>query len=583
MAEGPQRRLQLTAALMAAVTFVIVVQLFYVQVVRHGYFKTWLHDQLALQDTWAVRAPPPRGVIRDRNRYLLAGNTMAYAIEAAPASVTQQTLAATIAEELGPLLHLPEGHIEQVLMTDVPWVKIAASVSKDLGEEVDGLSLPAITVRPLWQRHYPEGAMAAHVLGFCCVEEKIPGEDAGKGRERGYYGLEGYYDGYLRPAEGDVAGDLNPWAVAGVRPRTGTELVLTLDRTIQALVEAELARSLAEYQAESGTIIVMDPRTFEILAMASLPAYEPEGFLALVDRSEPPFEDPAVSLQYEPGSVVKVLTLAAALDARVVTAETTYDDQGWIEVGGRKIVNASRQSYGQQTMADILIRSLNVGAAWLSVRMGPDTFYRYLQVSGFGRPTGVDLAGEVSGQLWLPGDYERWHDSNLGTNAFGQGLAVTPLQMIVAIATIANDGVRLRPHIVDHRIPPDGTVSVYQNVVEAYAVSQETARTVAEIMVRVVEEGLPQAGVDGYRIAGKTGTAQIPIPGGYDPEGTIASFVGFGPVPDPQFVILVKLDRPQTSPWASQTAALSFQRLAERLVVLLGIPPEPMALAEATR
>jgi cell division protein FtsI/penicillin-binding protein 2 len=216
------------------------------------------------------------------------------------------------------------------------------------------------------------------------------------------------------------------------------------------------------------------------------------------------------------------------------------------------------------------------------MQMERDTFYRYLQAFGIGRSTGVDLAGEVDGQLWLPDDIEEWHDSNLGTNSFGQGLATTPLQVIVAAATVANDGTRLRPHIVDRHVAFDGTVSVFQPVEEAQVISPETARTVTDIMVRVVEEGVPQSRVMGYRVAGKTGTAQIPIAGGYDPEGSIVSFVGFGPVPDPQFVVLVRLDRPQTSPWASQTAALSFQRIAQRLFVILGIPPENVAVAEAS-
>ena len=219
----------------------------------------------------------------------------------------------------------------------------------------------------------------------------------------------------------------------------------------------------------------------------------------------------------------------------------------------------------------------------MSTQMGADTFYRYVQDFGFGELTDVDLAGEVSGQYWLPEDTAYWHDSNLGTNAFGQGLSVTPMQMVVAFATVANDGERMRPHIVRQRKFADGVVSVYQPIVEERVISAETARTLTDVLVRVVEEGATQARVDGYRMAGKTGTAQIWVPGGYDNEGTIASFVGYGPVPDPQFVILVKLDRPKTSPWGSQTAALSFQRLASRLCVLFNIPPQEQELAEAAQ
>ena len=572
MAEGPRRRLRLMGTLMIGLVVVIVAQLVQVQVVDHQFYKDWATD---LRERSVAMADPHRGVIRDRNGHLLAGNAVMWSIEADTAYVVDVEAASA---ELGPLLHVPSVQIEQLLRSDSAWVQIVPPVSKEVGEQVAALRIPGIRVEPLWTREYPEGVLASHVIGFCNTEG------------RGFYGVEGFHDVLLQPKRVDWKGPVDlaseqiPWAVAPLLlPQPGVELVLTLDRTVQALVEDELARSIQEYQAEGGTIIAMDPRTFEILALASQPNYDPGRYNDFYDMDPLPFEDPAVSQQYEPGSVVKVLTVAAALDAGLVNPETTYHDQGWIEVGGLVVENATRRAYGDQTVADILIQSLNVGAAWLGVQMGPGIFYSTMQAFGLGRPTGVDLAGEVPGQLLLPDDYERWHDSNLGTNSFGQGLAVTPIQLISAVATIANDGARLRPHVVGRRGAFDGTVSTWQPVVELQAISPQTARTVTEMMVRVVEEGVPQARVEGYRIAGKTGTAQIPIPGGYDREGTIASFVGFGPVPDPQLIILVKLDRPKTSSWASETAARSFQRLAGRLFMVLGIPPDGTRVAEAVR
>jgi len=580
MAEGPRRRLRLLATLLIGFVLVLVVQLAQVQIVNHRFYDEWGREQ---HERAIVVAESPRGAIRDRNGHLLAGNAVNYSIEAAPSHISDEERGAAAAE-LGSLLHVPVAHIEQLLNSkdengeDRKWVQIASPVSKEVGEQILALGLGGVTVRPLWMRVYPGGTLASHALGFCTVGIT------------GFYGVEGFYDALLRPErvewEGpvDSASEPIPWRAAPVPlPRPGSGLVLTLDRTVQTLVEEELARSVQEYQAEGGTIIVMDPRTFGILALASLPNYDPGRYSDFYSLDPLPFEDPAVSQQYEPGSVFKVLTIAAALDVGLVTPETTYYDQGWIEVGGQVIQNASHKGYGERTVADILIESLNVGAAWLSTQMGPDVFYRYVQAFGIGRPTGVDLAGEIAGQLWLPEDYEHWHASNVGTNAFGQGVAVTPLQMIAAIATVANDGIRLRPHIVAQRIGPDGTVSTFQPVVEAQVISPQTARTLTEVMVRVVEEGAHQGRVEGYRIAGKTGTAQIPIPGGYDKEATITSFVGFGPVPDPQLIILVKLDRPRTSPWASETAVRAFQRLAARLFVVLGIPPEGMAVAEVMR
>jgi cell division protein FtsI/penicillin-binding protein 2 len=571
MAEGPRRRLQLVSILLIGLVVVLVAQLVQVQIIDHAFYKDWVREQL--ERPIAV-ADPPRGVIRDRNGHLLAGNTVMYSIEADTVLVLDAEEAASV---LGRELHLPIYHVGRLLSDEAPWVQVATPVSKEVGERIADLRIPGITVRPLWARDYPEGQLASHVLGFCNAEG------------RGYYGVEGFHDLLLRPesveCEGpvDPASERVPWTVPPVvLPQPGAELILTLDRTVQALVEEELARSVQEYQADGGTIIVMDPRTFEILALASLPNYDPNYYHNFYDLEPLPFDDPAVSHQYEPGSVFKVLTVAAALDAGLVTPSTVYFDQGWIEVGGALITNAFLdQANREHDVTDILVHSLNVGAAWLSTQLGTDVYYRYLLAFGIGRPTGVDLAGEAAGQLWLPHDYEHWHDSNLGTNAFGQGLAVTPIQMIAAVATVANDGVRLRPHIVARRIAPDGTTFRFQPLVEAQVVSRETARAVTEMMVQAVEVGMPRARVDGYRIAGKSGTAQIPIPGGYDQEATITSYVGFGPVPDPQLIVLVKLDRPRTSSWASDTAALTFRRLASRLFVMMDLPPSGMAVAEA--
>lgn len=573
MAEGPRRRLALLITLLAGCAVLTVAQLIKVQIVDHQFYARWAEEQ------WirAIRMDqPPRGVIRDRDGRLLAGNGVRYAIEASPAYVMDHHEAA---EKLASVLHMPASHLEAQLSSKDEndelrkWIRISQSVSKEVGEQVADLGIRGVTIKPLWRREYPEGTLGSHTLGFATTET-------------GYYGVEGFYDAMLQPepvewvGPVDVASAPVPWEpIAGEFPRRGVDLELTVDRTVQALVEAELARALQECQASSGTIIVMEPKTFGILAMASLPGYDPERYVRFVDEEPVPFEDPAVSKQYEPGSVFKIVTVAAALDAGVVTPASAYHDEGWIEVGGQAIRNSMGKVYGDQTVADILVESLNVGSAWLSTRMGADLFYEYVQSFGFGDVTGVDLAGEVGGQVWLPEDIEHWHPSNLGTNAFGQGIAVTPLQMTVAAATVANDGARLRPHVVRRRIASDGSVSTFHPVFEKQVIDRETAEAVTDILVRVVEEGPTKAKVPGYRVAGKTGTAQIPIPGGYHPEDTITTFVGFGPVPDPEVVVLVKLDRPKSSEWASNTAAPTFSRLMEQLMTVLGVPPSGGELA----
>jgi cell division protein FtsI/penicillin-binding protein 2 len=584
MAERPRQRLWLVSLLLTVGAIVIVARLVHLQVISHRTYGADLHRQTYRE----LRQPPrPRGLIRDRNGDVLVANGLNYSIEAelnalrgeVTGDLSDQERAERIsnaAAALAVVLQEPADNIRALLDTDGPWVKIAFPVSREVGEQVGALGIRGIVTHPVWVRVYPEGSLAAHVLGFTSLE----------GGE-GFYGVEGQYDSWLRPYTQHVSrtldafGDELPSDVLPlVMPERGSELVLTIDRTVQALAEEELAHALEEYQATGGTIIVMDPRTFEILAMASAPTYDPARYYDYWDQPTPPYEDPAVSKQYEPGSVFKVLTVAAALDCGVATPETTFEDPGWIEVGGQVFHNYGGAAYGHHDMVDVFVHSINTTAARLAVLMGPDTFYRYMQAFGIGQPTGVDLMGEVAGQLWLPTDYEHWYDGNLGANSFGQALAVTPLQMIVAVATVANDGARLRPHIVLRRVAPDGSVIRYQTIVEAQAISPQTARRVSEMLAQALEEALPQARVEGYRIAGKTGTAEIPIPGGYDPENTIVTYIGYGPLPNPRLIILVKLDRPQKGRLASESAVPTFQRLASRLFVMLNIPPQAVALAE---
>jgi len=595
MGESSRRRLQLIAALLGLAALFIIATLINMQVFKHQFYKEWGED---VRSKAIPINTPPRGTITDRNGHVLAGNAVAYTLQASPREIPESQVI-TAAIQLGEILARPSSEIEPYLRWTgdpdffenwpqrnlnedeeedrAPWIRIEKYLSKEVGEQINDLQLPGISLKPIWERRYPEGELASHLLGFRAVED-----------ETGFYGVEGFYDSFLRSTSitPEIRVDPQqrpvPWEVTNVElPEAGGSLVLTIDRTIQAIVEAELENSIEAYQAEGGTIIVMNPQTFEILASASRPTYNPAQTAGVDDPKR--FVDPAIGDTYEPGSVFKPLTVAAALDSGVVTEETTFVDNGVFEVGGHEIRNALDQTYGEQTITDILIHSINTGAAWLSTQMGTDTFYSYVQAFGIGDLTEVDLEGEVVGELPLPGDYDEWYDSNLGTNSFGQGLTVTPLQMITAIATIANDGTRLKPYVVVKKIEGDGDVLVSEPQVEAQVVSPQTARTVTEMLVRTVDEGVTQAQVEGYRIAGKSGTAEIPVPGGYIEEGTIASFVGYGPIPDPEVVILVKLDRPQTSRWGGDTAARSFRRLAQQLFTILGIPPSGTGVAEANR
>jgi cell division protein FtsI/penicillin-binding protein 2 len=363
-------------------------------------------------------------------------------------------------------------------------------------------------------------------------------------------------------------------------PQAGTSLILTLDRNIQYIAEQELRRALDEYGSKSGTVVILEPKTGAILAAVSLPTYNPNDF-AHADPSL--LADPSVSKMWEPGSIFKVITWAAGLDSGTISPGTTFYDPGALEVGGRIIQNWDRRGHGQVTMTDGLIQSLNTVAAFASTSMGKEPFYNYLRRFGFGALTNVDLASEGPGMMKQPGD-SYWFPSDLGTNAFGQGIAVTPMQMIVAISAVANQGTLMKPHIVHQFVTTDPLTGKQQIVpvepmVVRRAISQEAAATLTEMMVQVVEQNTTKAQVPGYRIAGKSGTAQIPTAYGYHPTDTIGSFIGFAPADDPRFIVLVKLDIPTSSPWGTQTAAPAFRAITERLFAYLQIPPDEIRLA----
>jgi len=425
-------------------------------------------------------------------------------------------------------------------------------------------------------RVYPNGNLFSHVLGIVT--------NIGDG----FYGVEGYHNQILKGSTGlvefehDPRGFPLPLPVEGIDPpKMSTSLILTVDSNIQHIIEQELLRALAEYGAESGTIIVMDPQTGAILGDVSYPTYNPNESQR---RDLSNIADPAVSGLWEPGSIFKIITWSAGLDTGTISPGTTFYDDGTIEVGGRTIQNWDRQGHGMVTMTDGLVQSLNTVASYVSTSMGKDTFYGYLRRFGFGALTDVDLASEGPGIMKLPGD-SNWFPSELGTNSFGQGIAVTPMQMITAVSAVANRGLLMKPHIVHQylKVDEDGQQRVIQvePTVARRAISEETARTVTNLLVEVVEQGATKAQVPGYRVAGKTGTAQIATAYGYHPTDTIGSFIGYAPADDPRFIILIKLDKPRTSPWGSQTAAPTFRATAERLFVYMHIPPDDLRVAQA--
>jgi cell division protein FtsI/penicillin-binding protein 2 len=440
-------------------------------------------------------------------------------------------------------------------------------------------------------RDYPEGSLASEVLGYSRQEGSGNGNQQDGViryyREVGDWGVERFYNDILQGAREDVS-----WTVVPVeitqnldRAQPPADLVLTIDRDVQAETEAALQQAILDSQATRGSILVLNPRTGEILAMADYPAVnlqDPNDFQNIFHIKGSLPMDPhgqVVSLNvaapYEPGSTFKVLTMAAALDAGAVQPGTWFVDTGRIEIGGAVIHNWEGRSFNLQDMTGCLQNSINTCLAWVATQLGAEKFYQYMDQFRIGRLTGIDMSPEISGILRRPGDQD-WTDSTLATNAFGQGVSATPLQMAVAISAVANGGIMMTPHVVRQIILPDGRVHTVVPVPLGQPISAQTASTLTDMLATSLELEGSRALVDGYRIAGKTGTADIPP---YVDTKTVASFVGWGPVDDPQVLIYIRIDEPTSQgsrQYGSITAAPVFGRLAPRIFAILGIPPDAL-------
>lgn len=524
---------------------------------------------------------PERGEIYDRLGHLLAGNRTVYEVGV---SLNEMTSSESLANTLSTYLGLSYEEIYNKL-TDSPetWeyivvqdfvgaetVTLLQELMQDL-EEKDDFQLDGLGFKPHFQRSYPETALASNVLGFVTRDG------------RGYFGIEEKYNDLLagNPVQVWVPSDPNK-ALEIPRVPNGTTLVLTVHRDLQAKVESILDDALSNYGAQNGTIIVMDPRNGEILAMAATPRMNLNdygNYFSLYDNGSQ--YNRSIGMAYEPGSVLKILTMAAALDSGAVRPDTPFLDTGSIQVGGITIQNWNRDAWGQQNMLGCLQHSLNVCLAWISTQMGSQSFYGYMERFGLGHQTGIDLSGEAVGRLKVPGDTD-WYPVDLGTNAFGQGISVTPLQMLMAASAIANDGRMVTPHVL-YSMLRDGH---QYNVPSQYAgspITAETARTLSELLAVSLEGESSQALLAGYRLAGKTGTAQIPTNYGYDSTHTNVSFVGWGPVDDPQFMVYIWLEKPSASIWSSETAAPVFSQVAEQTVIMLNIPPDSVRSQLSTK
>jgi len=516
-----------------------------------------------------ITLPAVRGNILDRNGSLLVTNTPVFSIFASP-DLISATERQDIAARLAPVLQLTPGEIQVKLATTRKFVYLARRVPAAVAQQLDGLRLPGIGKIAETQRVYVDGgvagsSMAANLLGFA--------NDAGKGN----YGVEGYYDKVLggQPGFEATVRDLaNRPIVLSDRQRrdpvNGATLQLSLDSTIQVVAERALADGVQKYQAESGSLIIMEPQTGRIVAWADVPSYNANEFATTPTAS---FIDPIVSNLYEPGSVMKVVTLSGALDTHAITPDTRFNETGVAVVGGVAIRNWDNKAHGNVTMTQVLQNSLNVGAVKAEQLEGSGNFYQYLKRFGIGSPTGVDLAAETSEPLR---DLAKWKPVELATASFGQGVDVTAIQMLAAVNVAATGGNLVWPHVVDQVIDSNGTRHPVRPRVIRQVVSAKTAQQMQQMMVGVVEHGSGFAArIDGFknRIAGKTGTASIPENGKYLPDQTIGSFVGFLPADHPQFIMLVVTRKPQVLFEGAYVAAPIWKTVASALITQWQIAP----------
>ncbi len=511
-----------------------------------------------------LKIVPQRGEIKTSDGFPIATDKISFLLFANPKEIRDKK---DTIEKLQSVTNIDTASVSAQLSLDRFWVPLKSDLSFEEEKNIEKLKLSGIGFEKQYTRFYPEASMAAQLLGFVGKDEA--------GEDKGYFGLEGYYDRLLRGKTGEAiqihdaqgrpilaATTYNTGAV------DGSNLILGINRSIQFLVEEKLKEGIKKYGASSGMIGIMDPKTGNILAMASFPSFSPDSYQ---DYTQNLYKNPFISNLYEPGSTFKPLVMSAALNSKLVKPETKCPIcAGPASIGGYEIHTWDNKYFKNEDMTEIIQHSDNVGMVYVAQRLGTQRMIEYLNRFGIGSATGIDLQGETFAPL-PPSNF--WYPVDLATKGFGQGISVTPIELLDAFSAIANKGVKMEPHIVSAVQSPDGTIIKIPPKVLDTPISDETAKVMTEILVNAVDKGEAAfARLKGYRIAGKTGTASIPIKGHYDPTHTIASFIGFAPADDPKFAMLVILDRPTASIYGAETAAPIFFDIARDLLIYYGVP-----------
>ncbi|MGH7786085.1 MAG: penicillin-binding transpeptidase domain-containing protein, partial [Candidatus Binatia bacterium] len=525
----------------------------------------WLKQRADRQHHQQVPMTAQRGAILDRS-----GEPLVLSRESAAVYLRPRELAAgpETLRTVARLLDLPQDYVVQRAAAAAPFVWLRRQVPLDRWTAIEDMKVPGIGSQPARQRVYPHGPLAGQVLGFTGVDG---------------HGLEGIE----RARDAELQGEVVEAVVVGhdargrrfeldeemgSLPRAGAEVELTIDAGLQRVAEAELERAVATFQAKAGTVVVLDPHTGEVLAMATVPRFDPNQFAAATAAQ---YRNRAITDVYEPGSTFKAMLAASALTEGVVRPEERIScENGRYPVGRRTIRDA--HPHGILSFADVIAQSSNIGCAKIAERLGNARFNAAIEQFGFGRPTGIDLPGEAPGML-RPVD--KWGRIHLITTAFGQGIAVTPLQLTRAFAAIANGGRLMRPYTVRRVTAADGTVAYTGRPhVDGQVLSPQTAAAVTSLLVRVTEAGTgKQARIEGFTVAGKTGTAQKVENGRYHPRDRMSSFIGYVPAENPALVILAVVDSPRTATYGGVVAAPIFRAVAEYGLARRGILPRAEA------
>ncbi len=560
------RRVWVPAAFFGAFALVIFGRLVQLQVLDHPKYAEAAQQELLGSETSYAR----RGSLLDRNGNLLAMSVGTWDIYVSSRAWKLDITANKASESLAKFLNMDAAQLRATVRNaQTVDVLVKREVDYDLGEQIIESGIAGVIALPNSERVNPEGDLGASILG-------LTGRDA-----QGLAGLESSYNDVLQGKPGktvyerDTTGEPIPYGeYVAIAPQPGDDLVLTIDRYLQQMAEQRLQQAIEEHHAKGGTILVLDPQTMEILALASSPGLK----YSTIDLNDPKqiglLNNPSITNVYEPGSVMKIVTAASAIDAGLVTADTSYVDTGVAYISGVPIYNWDHMTYGPQTMTGVLQNSINTGAIFMVEKMGATLFHKYLDAFGFGKPTGVDFPGEAEGIIRRPWDKD-WSPVDLATQSFGQSISVTPLQMMTAIAAAINGGKLMQPHFVKAHIKPDGTRVDVPPVVQSQAIKPETSATIRSMLGQVVTQDPVGTGRNPrfYTAGGKSGTANVPVPNGYN-DTQIASFVGFAPLENPRILVLVKLDQNQDLQTGTVAAGPIFRKFADDALRYLGVKPD---------